>query len=178
MKKLLILVMVLAMASLANATIVSITGPSTIALGGTAAYTVSQSGTPAIGSADIDAVADLATKGTLSAGAIVATGRDTTTDYIGAPFGTNSNGYEFSAANLTSGVALGTNLFTFTLTATGTLGQIIALSMVENSFYDATFVQIPTGSVGLQGMNVTITPEPMTIALLGLGGLFLRRRMA
>jgi len=176
MKKLLILVMVLAMASFANATLVSISGPSTLDKDTTATYTVSYSGTPAVGSADIDAVADLATKGTLSGGAIVATNRDTTTDWIALPVGTNQNGYEFSAANATSGIALGTDLFTFVLTAVGNVGQVITLSMSENSFYDAVFVALP--GVTLSGMDVTITPEPMTIALLGLGGLLLRRRMA
>ena len=176
MKKLLILVMVLAMASFANATLVSISGPSTLDKDTTATYTVSYSGTPAVGSADIDAVADLATKGTLSGAALVATARDTGFDWIGAPMGSNSNGYELSVFQLTTGTALGSPLFTFVLTAVGNVGQVITLSMSENSFYEAVFVALP--GVTLSGMDVTITPEPMTIALLGLGGLLLRRRMA
>jgi len=39
-------------------------------------------------------------------------------------------------------------------------------------FYDNT----TTGTIGQA--EITITPEPMTIALLGLGGLFLRRKLS
>ena len=178
MKKLLILVMVLAMASFANATLVSISGPSTLDEDATATYTVSYSGTPTLGAADIDAVADLATKGTLSGGAVVATARDTNYDWVGTPMGSNSNGYELSALLIAAPTPLGSPLFTFVLTATGNVGDIITLSMSENGFYDATAELVQIVGVTLSGLNVTITPEPMTIALLGLGGLLLRRRMA
>ena len=54
--------------------------------------------------------------------------------------------------------------FTGTLTVGGTTG---AYSL---NLYDSTFINV------IDTLPITIVPEPITIALLGLGGLFLRRR--
>ncbi len=176
MKKLLALVLVLCLASLANATTVTISGPSTIDpdINPVASYTVSYATAGDLGSFDIDVVADLDTHGTLDNVVITATARDTGYDWIGTPVGENQNGWEVSALILTTGTGLGSPLFTFDVTATGNVGDIIALSMSKNMFFDPALVNELTPT--LEGMNVEIVPEPITLALLGLGGLFIRRK--
>jgi hypothetical protein len=122
----------------------------------------------------MDLTADSAAKGTLDNVVIVATGRDTSVDWIGPPVGSNSNGWEVSAVNLTNGTGLGGDLFTFDLTATGNVGDIITLAMEGWNFADDMSETL--SDVILNGMDVEIVPEPITLALLGLGGLFIRRK--
>ncbi len=54
--------------------------------------------------------------------------------------------------------------FTFNVTATGTVGDVEVLDLINPA----------TSNIGQ--VTITIVPEPITMALLGLGGLFLRRR--
>jgi hypothetical protein len=83
--------------------------------------------------------------------------------YSEAGWGT---GYELTVAQSPGGVpaiAVGPQ---FSMNFTGTLGSTARISL----FMDPEFT-VPISSV-----LVTVVPEPMTILLLGLGGLFLRRR--
>ena len=81
--------------------------------------------------------------------------------YIEAGWGT---GFELSASTLTDPtIAIGTQ---FSLDYVGEVGDTATISLFANEEYVT-----PVASV-----NVTVVPEPMTIILLGLGGLFLRRR--
>ena len=83
--------------------------------------------------------------------------------YSEAGWGT---GYELTVAMSPGGVpaiAVGPQ---FSMNFAGTLGQMARISL----FLDPEFT-VPVSSV-----LVTVVPEPMTILLLGLGGLFLRRR--
>ncbi len=83
--------------------------------------------------------------------------------YSEAGWGT---GYELTVAQSPGGVpaiAVGNQ---FSMNFTGTLGQTARISL----FLDPEFT-IPVSSV-----LVTVVPEPMTILLLGLGSLLLRRR--
>jgi hypothetical protein len=177
MKKLVVLMLVLGMASWANAT-VSISGPASLMVGDSATYYVSYN-TGDLISVDVDIHASDASKGTLSMvegtgflAQITATNKTPDYDYVGPPY-TGSNGYEVAFLNMVDNTALGPDLFYFTLNAVGS--GTVNLFMEEVTFYDTGWLEIhPT----LTGMNVTITPipEPATIALLGLGGLLLRRR--
>jgi len=74
------------------------------------------------------------------------------------------DGYEITvAASASFPVGVGTQ---FSFDYTGTLGDTATISL----FVDPEF-SVPVASVG-----VNVVPEPMTILLIGLGGLFLRRR--
>lgn len=83
--------------------------------------------------------------------------------YSEAGWGT---GYQLSASMSPSGdppIAAGSQ---FSLGYIGAVGDTATISLFVDPEYTT-----PVASV-----NVTVIPEPMTILLLGLGGLFLRRR--
>ena len=160
MKKLLIVMLVLAVASVANATL-SITAPATVDLGATATVTVSSdtaadsyiayvdfTGGVPLSNAQILAAAGPNAKCTLS------------------PYG-YAGYYEIAALDYTppSDILAGAH-FTFDLISTGAdLSTTYTVRLLDEDW--ATEI----GSVGIE-----VVPEPMTIALLGLGGLLLRRR--
>ena len=83
------------------------------------------------------------------------------TPYTEAGWG---NGYEITVAGSASfPVGVGTQ---FDFDFTGVLGDTATISLFVDPEYS-----VPVASVALN-----VVPEPMTILLLGLGGLFLRRR--
>jgi hypothetical protein len=89
---------------------------------------------------------------------------------------------------LGSGVALFT--FSYTVSPAITAPKMITIAPLPagTSFYsrldDTTYTAAAsTGDLGgvttpIDGVTLSIIPEPMTLGLLGLGGLFLRRRLA
>jgi hypothetical protein len=83
----------------------------------------------------------------------------------------------------------GTTLFSFDYTADSILGLVTIEPVPPSDFWysewdDAWYVAGPSrGDVGgvlqdITGCTINVVPEPMTVALLGLGGILLRRRIA
>jgi len=164
MRKLLILFLILGLASAANATLIKVDGlegdsfevdeQTTITIVSEDAsswlgYIIIEEG----GAGSLENVAILDAAGDLGAAGL----------YEEVGWGT---GFELSVAMGPAGnppVAAGTQ---FSLDYVGAVGDTATISL----FVDPEYT-IPVASA-----NVTVVPEPMTIILLGLGGLFLRRR--
>lgn len=175
MKKLLVLALVLSMATMANAgLVVSVSGPATLATNAVGTYTVSYTcsglNNNNLVASDMDIVVDL---GGIGGGVVVTTNVDTGLSYMGINSGTGN--YESSLTNDVGDSDMGSPLFTFKLTAPASPGTA-HVQLLENSFFDTDWNQITGGDLTLNGETVVVTPEPITVALLGLGGLFLRRR--
>lgn len=168
MKRLLMMMLVLGMASVANAVLIQVDGQDPgqtvdIAEGITSVISVvsedasgwlgyiilEEGGTGALSdAAKLDAAGDI---GSVSA-------------YTEAGWGA---GYELTVAMSSAGipaVAVGPQ-FTMNYSG-GVLGDTATISLFLDPEYG-----VPADSVA-----ITIVPEPMTVILLGLGGLFLRRR--
>ena len=159
MKKLIVFMLVLGLASTASATVSFELGSMSIVTGTTKTFNIVSDTTDAstnyVGNAP--GLADLTgMAGTANAA-----------DYkiVESPYGYNGywgiESYDATAAtwSIQSGVH-----FIGTLTAFSTQGNYTL------SLYASNFTTV------IDTLPVTIIPEPITIALLGLGGLFLRRR--
>lgn len=168
MKKLVVLMLVLGMASLASAVLVS---SDTVTTGSVVWSVVDEQliGVNATGTVDaepywIDGVTSpwdniVVGIGPMDGSKFTGSFNDAAGDAADvsewAPGGFNASGYDGSDLVLPN---LGTGQwFQFDLSGLGTIG------IGDYSSFDA---------VG----TITVTPEPMTMVLLGLGGLFLRRR--
>ena len=177
MKKLIALVLVLGLASLANAGSVSITGSDTIVCGTTETYTVVYSGSPDIVGFDVDVcpVGDCPATITEAGVTILAANRNTDLDYIGPGYNCELTGVEVVAGS--DAAALGTTWFTFDLTA-APLGECEYCQWVTLTLYDVYIMDTGWQQVNpdMGTLDVHCIPEPASMLLLGLGGLLLRRR--
>jgi hypothetical protein len=172
MKKLLVLALVLSMASLASAALtLSISGPDSLMVGTQGTYTISYTGGTILAS-DVDITADI---GTIGGGVIITTNRDEALDLVRVnPL---SGYYQIAITNDLVGTDLGSPTASFVFTAPGTTGTA-HLALSDNGQIDLDWVVLGNAVMGGKSVTITPTPEPMTLALLGLGGLFIRRRSA
>lgn len=164
MKKLLVLVLVLGFASAANGVLIQVNG-----LPGETAD-VQEKATITVISEDAlnwlgYLIIEEGGKGALSNPVATTLAGDPAlsgaTEYTEAGWG---NGYELTVAGSASfPVGVGTQ---FSFDYTGILGDTAKISLFVDPEFD-----VPVASVG-----VNVVPEPMTIMLLGLGALLLRRR--
>jgi hypothetical protein len=182
MKKLLVLILVLGISSVANAVLVDMTvGGTTItrtASGSVTLYvTASDSGDGAkLG--DIDALMTV-TGGDVISGAMnlsdcASYGWDVSLS--ANPVGLGTAGVQMDGGMASTAGTLGVVGY---VTIAYTMGNkdVVTVNFSEyyGGSYDTNFNEVMSDSFSTLG-GVTIIPEPMTMALLGLGGLFLRRR--
>ena len=191
MKKFLILMLVLCLASAANAVVVSTTQgyyyemevsatSSTIDVGDTVTVEIS-AGTDSTGtSAMLGTILNISAASSATVATISNSG-----DWSVAPVPTTTasgGGYNVNVSGtpLTTGIPTGNSIYTVTFVAVAGNVTIDATGGNWDGFTAAVGIddgQYEYGAIyGLPYAQVTVVPEPMTIALLGLGGLFLRRR--
>jgi hypothetical protein len=182
MKKLMILMLVLGMASWANAAIVSFDAQDGLP-GDTITITVSSD--EQVSGVILAMITDNGFGGTANPGAWDA--KFTTSDA-----GYNGGGYGFGAGDLvlaTGAVDLPHyatgDLYTYSydIPLTAVVGSTITFTVEDIADYGYLssiqyVVEETLTDMSITGMEFTanVIPEPMTMALLGLGGLFLRRR--
>ena len=188
MKKILVLLLIFGMASLANAAYIPLTltmsAPATAEIN--TAFTVNVTLSGLTGSLQVNMLKD---------GQIVIGGTSTHTDgaiTANANFDAGTNVLTYPDLQLNSGApgpyVVNTDIvysFGMTGTSLGNLtfgmdnknagvGELLLLG-IDNG--DWSYYGYPSlGPLTVVGGSTTVVPEPMTILLLGLGGLFLRRR--
>ncbi len=182
MKKLLVLLLVFAMASWANAAIVSFSAEDGLP-GDTIGITVS-SDEQVVGMM-LARITDNGFGGTANPGAW-------NTLFVTADAGYNGGAYGFGVGDLviatgavTPGIYATGTLYTyaydipsdaaFGATITFTVEDLAEYFYFSSISYLVGDVATPMSTTGME-FTATVIPEPMTIALLGLGGLFLLRR--
>ncbi len=164
MKKILVLMLVLGVASMATAAL-TLSGPTQVVAGQTVTITMSADaesvtngdyGYVYVGSDSFDSVVMLTSMSDGDMSGLSYTGNTYTYFYfVGADNPSDTDAPWLSAGNWVS----------FDVTADSTtVGGTIVITASSNWGYDG------------DTQNILVIPEPMTIGLLGLGGLFLRRR--
>ncbi len=182
MKKLLVLLLVFAMASCANAAIVSFSAGDGLP-GDTIGITVSSN--EQVAGVMLALITDNGFGGTANPGAW-------NTLFTTADAGYNGGAFGFGAGDLimaNGGISLGfpaTGLlysYSYDIPSDAVVGSIITFTVEDLTKYGSAssigyLVEGATTQMSLAGIEfaATVIPEPMTIALLGLGGLFLLRR--
>jgi len=180
MKKLILLALVLALVSSASAAL-SWNVSGTYAANQTLTLTLSDTRTD-VSELSLAWIDDGSAGGTAIVGTIntkLAQGLDA--GYAGGSYGIGDDAGDivsvYGAANL-GAYATGT-LYTFTYTLPSALPASITWTMKDVGDWGTySIVRYSNGETVQPPPGVTITPEPMTIALLGLGGLFLRRKLS
>jgi len=183
MKKFLIVLLVLALTSAANALVLA---NMSLTSGGSSSVAVSAAGTVITVDLTVDVVStgistvDFQTGGSAEISAVGAWSaaynilKDDGT-LSGAGNGNKITDAEGNSNPTGSTTAAGVVLYSFNLKVNGTGSVVPVFDSSEDIIYDTGWGFI-RDEISFNALNVSVIPEPMTIALLGLGGLFLRRR--
>jgi len=166
MKKLLIFMLVLGLASAANATLsMDISGSVDVVLGDTLVVSISSDDTVGwLGYIIVEETGD----GALSNGYSTSNAGSSSLIIWYSEVGWG-DGYEMTTMSITGDVVAGIQHVVSYATSGLNIGDTARISLWDD--------RIGYGTGDEQGTaDITIIPEPMTVLLLGLGGLFLRRR--
>jgi len=194
MKKFLAIALVLAMVSVANAGVAFVRsdGLTTIGANETITLNLVVPASPAGGSSGfgIGAIDDGDATGSLGSFAFHANVSQVDTGFIQnteASGGISGCLLSYASAYATTNnIAAGQVIFSMVYTAGSSVGSGVTFAVVPyNDWYHETGgdYQAPLSYIYVGGVSndidpLVLTPEPMTLGLLGLGGLFLRRRLA
>ncbi len=182
MKKLLVLLLVFAMASWANAAIVSFSAGDGLP-GDTIGITVSSD--EQVSTVMLARITDNGFGGTANPGAWDAKFTVAGAGYNGEAYGFGVGDLVIADGGVTPGAYATGLLYTYSydIPSDAVVGSIITFTVgdIAEYFYLSSIsylVEEATAEMSMAGMEfaATVIPEPMTIALLGLGGLFLLRR--
>jgi len=177
MRKLVVLLLVFAMASLANAAIVSFSAEDYVP---GSPITITVSSDELVTGLVLALITDNGFAGTATPGAWDALFTVADPGYNADDFGLGGTGDLIMVTGaITPGFPATGDLYTYTYDVPTTATGDITFTVEDAHGYFSS-ISYMVGDVAtpmsITGMEFTSVPEPMTIALLGLGGLFLLRR--
>jgi len=97
---------------------------------------------------------------------------------LSSPFGNNYGVGTYGAEATVSGTGASVTGTIVSFDVTGVAGDVLTINDIYGGALASVVSYLGGASTSLAGVNIPLLPEPMTMALLGLGGLFVRRRNA